>query len=87
MGKVIVDTNVFAAIFGGDGALDSKVDQFDNAVNTIIYLELIQGSKSKIEVQRIEKYLQKFELVHCDEQDSKQGIDLVRIYSGSHGLF
>lgn len=86
MDKVIVDTYIFAAIFGGDAALKSKVDQFDKAVNTIIYLELIQGSKSKTEVQRIEKYLQNFKLIHCDANDSQRAIELVRTYSGSHGL-
>jgi len=84
--KVIVDTNIFAAIFGGDAALKSKIDQYDKAVNTIIYLELIQGSKSKTEVQRIEKYLQNFTLLHFDVNDSQRAIDLVRTYSGSHGL-
>ena len=86
MDKVIVDTNIFAAIFGGDAALKSKIDQYDKAVNTIIYLELIQGSKSKTEVQRIEKYLQNFTLLHFDVNDSQRAIDLVRTYSGSHGL-
>jgi predicted nucleic acid-binding protein len=69
-----------------NAALKSKIDQFDKAVNTIIYLELIQGSKSKIEVQRIEKYLQGFQLLHCDADDSKRAIELVRTYAGSHGL-
>ena len=86
MDKVIVDTNVFAAIFGGDAALKVRVDLYDKAVNTIIYLELIQGSKSRAEVQRVEKYLQHFLLLHCDAQDSRRAIDLVRTYSGSQGL-
>jgi tRNA(fMet)-specific endonuclease VapC len=84
--KVIVDANIFAAIFGGDAALNAQLDQLEKAVNTIIYLELIQGSKSKSEVQRIEKYLQNFKLVHCDSNDSQRAIELVRTYSGSHGL-
>jgi tRNA(fMet)-specific endonuclease VapC len=84
--KVIVDTNVFAAIFGGDAALKVAVDLYDKAINTIIYLELIQGSKSKAEVQHVEKYLQYFALLHCDVQESHRAIDLVRTYSGSHGL-
>ncbi|HKQ06092.1 MAG TPA: hypothetical protein VJ464_13230 [Blastocatellia bacterium] len=63
MDKVIVDTNVFAAIFGGDAALKVAVDLYDKAINTIIYLELIQGSKSKAEVQHVEKYLQYFALL------------------------
>jgi predicted nucleic acid-binding protein len=77
--KVIIDTNIFAAIFGGDANLKIQIDQYDKAVNTIIYLELIQGSKSKTEVQRIEKYLQKFTLLHCDSDDSQRAIELVRL--------
>ena len=75
MDKVIVDTNIFAAIFGGDAALKSQIDQDDKAVKTIIYLELIQGSKSKSEVQRIEKYLQNFKLIHGDANDSNRAIE------------
>lgn len=86
MDKVIVDTNVFAAIFGGDAALKASLDLYDKSVNTIIYLELIQGSKSKSEVQRIEKYLQGFRLLHCDAQESRRAIELARTYLGSHGL-
>ncbi len=86
MDKVIVDTNIFAAIFGDDAALKFQVDQYHKAVNTIIYLELIQGSKSKTEVQRIEKYLRNFTLLHFDVNDSQCAINLVRTYSGSHGL-
>ena len=86
MDKVIIDTNIFAAIFGGDAALKAYVGQYHKAINTVIYLELIQGSKSKTEVQYIEKHLKTFTLLHCDVQESHRSIELVRTYSGSHGL-
>ena len=62
------------------------MEKSDSAINTIIYLELIQGAKNKAEVAKIEKYLNRFELLHFDKAVSQKSIELVRTYSKSHGL-
>ena len=80
------DTNLFIAIFKGEAHLKSWVEKSDSAINTIIYLELIQGAKNKAEVAKIEKYLNRFELLHFDKAVSQKSIELVRTYSKSHGL-
>ena len=86
MAEYLPDTNIFIAIFKGDANLKSLVEKSDSAINTIIYLELIQGAKNKAEVAKIEKYLNRFELLHFDKAVSQKSIELVRTYSKSHGL-
>lgn len=86
MAEHLPDTNIFIAIFKGDANLKILVENLDSAINTIVYLELIQGAKNKLEVQKIEKYLNRFELLHFDKAVSQKAIELVRIYSKSYGL-
>jgi predicted nucleic acid-binding protein len=86
MTKLLADTNVFIAIFKGDLKLKSFVESELPSINTIVYLELIQGAKNKNEVRKIEEYLTRFELIHFDSIISWHSIHLVREYSKSHGL-
>lgn len=74
MPKHLPDTNIFIAIFKGDAKLKSLVENSDSAINTIVYLELIQGAKNKAEVSKIEKYLNRF--VHFDKSVSQKAIEL-----------
>lgn len=86
MAEHLPDTNIFIAILKGDAALKTLVENSDSAINTIVYLELIQGAKNKSEVNKIEKYLNRFELIHFDRAISQRAIELIRTYSKSHGL-
>ncbi|HZH33707.1 MAG TPA: type II toxin-antitoxin system VapC family toxin [Pyrinomonadaceae bacterium] len=86
MAEYLVDANIFIAIFKGDGKLKSFIEKLDCALDTVVYVELIQGAKNKSEVQKIEKYLTRFELIHFDETISKKSIELVLAYSKSHNL-
>ncbi len=71
MAEHLPDTNIFIAIFKGDAKLKLLVENSHSAINTIVYLELIQGAKNKIEVSKIEKYLNQFELLHFDKAVSQ----------------
>ena len=86
MAERLPDTNIFIAILKGDVKLKNLVENSDSAINTIVYLELIQGAKNKTEVNKIEKYLNRFELIHFDKNVSQKSIKLTRTYSKSHGL-
>ena len=86
MAEHLSDTNIFIAIFKGDAKLKTLIESSDSAINTIVYLELIQGAKDKAEIDKIEKYLIQFELIHFDKAVSQKAIELVRNYSKSHGL-
>lgn len=84
--EYLIDTNVFIAILKGDAKLKSFVENLECALDTTIYAELIQGSKNKAEVQKIEKYLTRFELIHFDKSISQRTLELIRTYSKSHNL-
>jgi predicted nucleic acid-binding protein len=86
MAEHLPDTNIFIAIFKGDAKLKILIESANSAINTIVYLELIQGAKSKADVSKIEKYLNRFELIHFDKAISQKAIELVRTFSKSHGL-
>lgn len=86
MSDFLPDTNVFSRIFKGDLAVTQYVENLDAAIDTTIYIECIQGSKSNQEKRIIEKYLQKFPLFPITPQGSAIAINLIRNYSNSYGL-
>ncbi len=86
MDEKLADTNIFIKIFRGDADLKKQVESLNVAINSIVVLELLQGSKDKAELRQIEKYLARFNIVHFNENISKKAIELVKTYSKSHGL-
>lgn len=86
MAEHLPDTNIFIAILKGDAKLKAVVENLESAVNTIVYLEFIQEAKNIAEVTKIEKYLNRFDLIHFDKAISQKLIELVRVYSKSYGL-
>jgi predicted nucleic acid-binding protein len=86
MTNCLADTNIFIAIFNGDRSLKELIKTDRPVISTVVYMELIQGSKNKAEVNKIEKLLKFFEIVHFDEAIATRSIDLIRRYSKSHGL-
>jgi tRNA(fMet)-specific endonuclease VapC len=84
--EYLIDTNIFIAILKDDNDLKKFIENLDCAIDTTVYSELIQGSKNKSDVQKIEKYLARFELIHFDKTVSQRVIELLRTYSKSHNL-
>jgi len=84
--EYLIDTNAFIAVLKGNAKLKSFIESLACALDTTVYIELIQGAKNKAEVQTIEKYLTRFELIHFEKDVSRKAIELVRTYSKSHGL-
>ena len=86
MAEFLIDTNVFSRIFTGDARVKEFVETLDAAVDTTVYVECLQGSKSNREKRIVESYLTRFELYHLTPNISAQTIDLIRTYSNTHGL-
>ena len=61
MASGLVDTNVFINIFNGKVSVIDLIKSEQAVVSSIVHLELIQGSKNKVEVCKIEKVLSYFE--------------------------
>jgi predicted nucleic acid-binding protein len=86
MADFLIDTNVFSRIFTGDKNVKLFVETLDAAVDTVVYVECLQGSKSNREKRIVDRYLARFELSHLTAEISLRTIDLIRTYSNTHGL-
>ena len=82
----LTDTNVFSEVFKGNAAVKSYIEALDNSLNTTVYVECLQGSKSKREKRTIKKYLSRFPVFYHTPHISRLTISLIDDYSSSHGL-
>ncbi|CAN5332832.1 hypothetical protein BH20ACI1_BH20ACI1_14110 [soil metagenome] len=55
MDEHLLDTNVLSKIFYGSVAVKNFVDSLDAGIETIVYIECIQGSISNSDKKRIKK--------------------------------
>ena|SRR5882724_9024853 len=82
----LIDTNVFSRIFKGDAAVKGFVESLAAVIDTTVYIECLQGSKSNREKQIVEGYLARFPLYPLMPSISVRAIDLIRTYSNTNGL-
>ena len=68
--------------------LKAKVDALaaDGAINTVVYLELLQGAQNNQQLRDTEAYLARFTLLPLTPESSNRAIGLVRLYARTHGL-
>jgi predicted nucleic acid-binding protein len=86
MSPFLIDTNVFSEIFKGNTDISAFVAGLDAYIDTVIYIECLQGSKSNDEKARIKKVLSTFPLLPINQTVSEIAIDLIGRYSNTHGL-
>lgn len=86
MSEYLPDTNVLSKVFKGDLSATRYVENLDAVIDTTVYFECLQGSKSNYEKRVIEKYLTRFSLLPITPASSIKAIELIRSYSNSHGL-
>ncbi len=84
--KYLPDTNVFSEVFKGNQVVTDFVANLESVIDTTVYVECLQGSKSNQEKQVIRKVLDNFPLLPIDEKVSSRVIELIDTYSNSHGL-
>ncbi len=84
--EYLPDTNVFSRIFKGDPSVTTFVERLEAAIDTTIYIECLQGSKSNQEKRLIKKVLDNFPLLLITPDVSQTAIELIDAYSNSHGL-
>jgi predicted nucleic acid-binding protein len=86
----IVDTDIL--IDAGRGiseavaCLQGIEQQSSLAASVVTQMELFIGCRSKTELQMVEGFLQRFQLLKLTEQISDTTVDLLRQYRLSHGL-
>ena len=85
--KHSTDANVFFKIFKeSDRKLKDYIENLGFIVDSTVYIECIQGSKSNLEKRKIQNYLNNFPLLPITPRVSELAIELIDSYSNSHGL-
>lgn len=73
----IIDTNVFSKVFKGDISVTNFVANLDGVIDTTIYIECLQGSKSNQEKLIIKKVLDNFPLLPITPLVSERAMKLI----------
>ncbi len=83
---LLIDTDVLIYAFNDENLLE-LIKPFNPTICTVVNIEAIQGSKSKEEIKRLEKFIQLnlFRLSNTRE-DLKRALELVRLHSSSSGI-
>ncbi len=83
---LLIDTDVLIEAFN-DKKFVELIKPFNPTVCTVVSIEAIQGSKSKQEIKKIEKFISdNFERFSNTEEDLEKALELVRRYSSSSGI-
>ncbi len=56
------------------------------AISTVTQMELLVGCQNKRELQDLDKFLKRFQLLKLDESISDEAVNLLGLYRLSHGL-
>jgi hypothetical protein len=86
----IVDTDIL--IDAGRGVREAVTclqgieQQSSLAASVVTQMELFIGCRNKTELQTIERFLLRFQILKLTEQISESAVDLLRQYRLSHGL-
>ncbi len=86
MNEHLLDTNILSKIFYGNTDVKNFVDNLVVGVETIVYIECIQGSISNQDKRRIKRSLQKIKFYPLTNDIAQKAIELIDTYSNSHGL-
>ncbi|MFC2145766.1 type II toxin-antitoxin system VapC family toxin [Acidobacteriota bacterium] len=86
MEKILVDSCIFIDIFRGNTQLYQDLLKQKVLLSSIVHMELIQGARDKIELEKIDKFLKKFKVFPITQKISKKSMELIKTYSISHGL-
>jgi predicted nucleic acid-binding protein len=87
MAEHLLDTNVLSKIFYGDLDVKKFVDGLDAGIETVVYIELIQGSLGKADREKIKRALSKLPYFPLNSDIALNAIQLIDKYSASRGLF
>lgn len=87
---VIVDTDILIDagrnIDEAVACLGQLEDRFAIAISIITRMELIVGCGNKTELNSLELFLERFQIIHTGEQISETATQLLKNYRLSHGL-
>ena len=85
---ILLDTNVLIEILKNnqDSIQQILLLKPPLAISSITAMELIYGARNKSEVLKLEKFIEKFDIIHLDEQISALAYQFITEFSKSHNL-
>jgi len=85
---ILLDTNVLIEILKGNQETIEKVQDLNTplAISSITVMELYYGARNKAEINKLEKFVSLFEIIHVNETISSYAVHLVKTYAKSHTL-
>lgn len=90
MDIVIVDSDILIDVSRNDPLAVDFVANLEGTntvvISSVTAMELIIGCKDKPELFRVQKFLQRFQVIQITDQISELSIDLLNTYNLSHGL-
>ncbi|HEV7645722.1 MAG TPA: PIN domain-containing protein [Pyrinomonadaceae bacterium] len=87
MDEHLIDTNVLSKIFYGNVEVKTFLASLKIGIDTIVYIECIQGSISNSDKNLIKRSLQSLKFYPLNDQIAQTAIELIDKYSNSRGLF
>lgn len=88
--RILLDTDVLIdagrAVEVAIVQLETAAQKSTLAVSIITQMELLVGCRNRTELQIMERFLERFEIIKLSEAISDRAIDLLRNYRLSHGL-
>mgnify|MGYP001557166254 CR=1 FL=1 len=88
--KLLVDTDILIDVSRGItiaiNRLQSEAINSTLAISTITQMELIVGCRNNMELQNLEKFLQRYVIIKVNEFITDKAIELLKKYRLSHGL-
>ncbi len=86
MDEHLIDTNVLSKIFYGNVEVKNFLASLKIGIDTIVYIECIQGSISNSDKNLIKRSLQNLIFYPLNDQIAQTAIELIDKHSNSRGL-
>ncbi len=90
MALTIVDSDILIDVARGEADAISCLSRLEKtsplAISAVTQMELLVGCRNKTELQDLEKFLNRYQLLKITGQISDRAVDLLKHYFLSHGL-
>jgi predicted nucleic acid-binding protein len=85
---IVLDTNVLIEILKGNDETIKKVESLTDSlcISSISVMELYYGALNKVELNKLEKFVSLFHIIHLNENISKISTKLIKKYAKSYSL-
>ena len=88
--RLLIDTDILIDVANDISTaihrLQLEATNSSLAISAVTQMELIVGCRNKTELQHLEKFLRRYDLIAVNESTSLKAVELVTNYRLSHGL-